>query len=122
MQPIRGPIGRHVATVTPHRSDLHSTHRLPDVLAPHDLAGPDDLPVDLPAMVEHVLLRREGTHAVPHQDEWAIGVLLLGDTAQPHHVLHQQIKAALPEISEMGRGGYRAAVSAVIVSVDSQAG
>src|SRR5262249_40033417 len=36
-------IGRDVAAVAPHRSDLHSTHRLPDVLAPHDLAGTDDL-------------------------------------------------------------------------------
>src|SRR5262249_2233748 len=36
----------------------------------------EDEPGDLPAMVEHVLLRREGTHAGPHQDE-------MGDRGSP---------------------------------------
>src|SRR5262249_37071372 len=58
----------------------------------------------------------------PIRMKWAIGVLLLGDAAQPHHVLHQQIKAALAEISETRSRGCRVAVSAVIVAVDSQAG
>src|SRR5262249_33631466 len=43
MEPVRRPVRRHVAAVTPHRPDLHPTHRLPDVLASHDLPGPDDL-------------------------------------------------------------------------------
>src|SRR5262245_34450389 len=33
MEPISSPIGRHVATVTPDQTHLHSTQRLPDNLA-----------------------------------------------------------------------------------------
>ena len=43
MEPVGSPVGRHVAAVTPDRSNLHSTHRLPDVLTAHDLARSDDL-------------------------------------------------------------------------------
>ena len=43
MEPVGSPVGRHVAAVTPDRSDLHPAHRLPDVLTAHDLAWSDDL-------------------------------------------------------------------------------
>jgi hypothetical protein len=71
-------------------------------------------------VIEHVSLRGEGPQAVPEQDEWRIGVFVLGDAAQPNHVLHEQIKSAFAEISEVRGRGRGAAVSTVIVSVDSQ--
>src|SRR5262249_55497060 len=58
----------------------------------------------------------------PIRMKWAIGVLLLGDAAQPHHVLHQPIKAALPEISETRSRGCRVSVSPVIAAEENPAG
>src|ERR1044072_252877 len=37
MQIIRRPVGRHVRTMTPNRTALHSAHGLPDVLPVGDL-------------------------------------------------------------------------------------
>ena len=56
------------------------------------------------------------------QQEWATRIFFLGDTAQPNHVLHEQVEASITEISEMCRGERGLAVPAVIVSVDRQPG
>src|SRR5262249_22504101 len=44
MEPISGPIGRHVAAVTPDGADLHPAHRLPYGLAALDRALGGDHP------------------------------------------------------------------------------
>src|SRR5690348_9419186 len=51
------------------------------------------------AMIKHALLRGERSHAVPHRDERQIWIFFFRDAAQTNHVLDQQIKAALAEIS-----------------------
>lgn len=38
MQPVRGPVGCHLAAVAPNRSDFHSSKCLPDVLTFGDVA------------------------------------------------------------------------------------
>jgi hypothetical protein len=93
-----------VTTFSPHR-----TPRTPTVTS--DLGNETDS-----------VLGGEGSHAVPQQEERLPGILFLGDAAQPHHVLHQRIKAAVSEVSEMCGIERAAAVPAVIVSVHSQAG
>src|SRR5262249_26915103 len=78
--------------------------------------------IDLLAVVEHVLLRRERTHAVSQEDEWRSAVFVPGNAAQPDHVLHEQVEATLPEISELCGRPRGAAVSAVVVAIDGETG
>jgi hypothetical protein len=72
-------------------------------------------------VVERVLLCREGAHTVPKQDEWKVRILSPGKTAQTNHVLNQQVKTAFAEIPKLGARYRRAAMSAMIVSVNGQA-
>jgi len=52
-------------------------------------------------MIEDVLLGREGSHAVPQQDNCLAGVLFLGDAGQPDHIGHEQVEATGSEISKL---------------------
>jgi hypothetical protein len=66
-------------------------------------------------------LCREGAHTVAEQEEWKFRILSLCKTAQANHVLNQQVKTALAEIPKFGARCRRAAMSAMIVSVNGQA-
>src|ERR1043165_96200 len=54
--------------------------------------------------------------------EWVIRIFFFGDTAELNHVLHEQVETAYAKISERYGRGCRAAVPAMIVSVDCQTG
>src|SRR5262245_50004344 len=71
-------------------------------------------------MVQHVLLRREGTHAVPEEEERRVGMLLRGDAAQPNHVLNEKIETAGTKISEAGGRKRGSAVAAMVIAVNGE--
>jgi hypothetical protein len=58
---------------------------------------------------------------VPQQNEWQIWIVRLSDATELNHVLHEQIKPAFAEIPKLGSRYRRAAVAAMIVSVNGQA-
>src|SRR5262249_25064740 len=43
MQPVGSPVRRNIRAMSPNRSDLHSSERLPHVLAARNLAGRNDV-------------------------------------------------------------------------------
>jgi hypothetical protein len=54
---------------------------------------------------------------VPEQNERLLRIFLLGNAAQPDHVLHEQVESALSKVSKLFWGGRGATVSAMIVAV-----
>jgi hypothetical protein len=66
-------------------------------------------------VIENILLPRERSHIVAEQDQWPLEIFLLHDKAQPDHVLHEQVKSAVSEISELFWAGRCPTVSAMIV-------
>ena len=71
-------------------------------------------------VIEHKLLRREGTHTVPKQAIRLTWMFLLCRDSKRNHVFDKLIKAGRTEIAKAIGGFCREAVSAMIVPVNDK--